>query len=95
MNAPPLDSSPSATPPPPPAQKVLRRCPHRRVLGGVAAGLADYLDVDAGAVRLALVVLAFIGGVAVPLYLAAWLLIPEEETDESVAEALFSRRERY
>jgi phage shock protein PspC (stress-responsive transcriptional regulator) len=97
MNAPPLDSSPSAPPPPGPAQKVLRRCPHRRVIGGVAAGLADYLDVDPGAVRIALVAFALIGGLALPLYLAAWLLIPEEETDLSVAESLFARRasERY
>jgi phage shock protein PspC (stress-responsive transcriptional regulator) len=104
MNAPPLDRDPSAPLPPSsppsglpsgPPQKLLRRCPHRRVLGGVAAGLAEYLDVDAGAVRIALVVFAFIGGVAIPLYLAAWLLIPEEESDISVAEGLFAPRPRH
>ena len=35
--------------------------------------------------------LALLGGVAVPIYLAAWLLIPEEGTDVSVAEELLAR----
>lgn len=83
------------SPPPAARPRVLRRCPHRRVLAGVAAGLADYLDVDPNAVRIALVVFAFVGGLAVPLYLAAWLLIPDEEAGVSILEALFSRPERY
>ena len=49
------------------------------MLAGVAAGLADYFDVDPTIVRIGFVVLAFVGGLAVPLYLAGWLLIPEEE----------------
>ena len=36
-------------------------------------------------------VLALFGGLAVPLYLAGWLLIPEVETDRSVAEDLLAR----
>lgn len=65
--------------------RVLRRCPHCRMLGGVAAGAADYLDVEPVVVRIALVVLALFGGLAVPLYAAAWLLIPEEGSDTSIA----------
>ena len=37
------------------------------------------------------VALALLGGLAVPLYLAGWLLIPEEGTDVSVAEELLAR----
>jgi len=37
---------------------------------GVAAGLADYLDVDPTLVRIGFVALTLLGGVAVPLYLA-------------------------
>jgi len=54
----------------------------------VAAGAAEYFDVDPAAVRIAIVVLALVGGVAVPLYLAAWLLIPEEDRDRSIAEEM-------
>jgi phage shock protein PspC (stress-responsive transcriptional regulator) len=58
------------------------------MLAGVAAGLADYLDVDPTLVRIGFVVLAVMGGVAVPLYLAGWLLIPDEGYEESMAEEL-------
>ena len=58
------------------------------MLGGVCAGIADCFDVDVVLVRIAVAVLALAGGVGVPLYLAAWLLVPEEGTDESIAERL-------
>ncbi len=82
--------SPPQTDLPDTHRHLLRRCPHRRVVAGVAAGLADYLDVDVAAVRIALVLFAFIGGVAIPLYLAAWFLVPDEETGTSVAEDLLA-----
>jgi phage shock protein PspC (stress-responsive transcriptional regulator) len=56
------------------------------MLAGVAAGLADYFDIDPTLVRVGFVALTLMGGLAVPLYLAGWLLIPEEGADESVAE---------
>ena len=62
-----------------------------RMLGGVAAGLADYFDVDPVLVRVGFVVLAFVGGLAVPLYLAGWALIPDEDTDTSIAEEILAR----
>jgi phage shock protein PspC (stress-responsive transcriptional regulator) len=52
-----------------------------RMLAGVASGLARYLRVDAMLVRVALVVLCFVGGIGVPVYLASWLLLPEESPD--------------
>ena len=61
------------------------------MLAGVAAGLADYFGVDPLLVRIGFVVLALMGGVAVPLYLAGWLLIPEEDAELSVAEELMDR----
>ena len=69
--------------------RLLRRCTHNRMIGGVAAGAADYLNVDPNAVRIGLVVLTLVGGLAVPLYVAAWLLIPEEDAELSIAEDLF------
>jgi phage shock protein PspC (stress-responsive transcriptional regulator) len=48
------------------------------MVAGVALAVADYLGFDVTAVRIGFVVLALLGGLAVPLYLAAWLIIPEE-----------------
>jgi phage shock protein PspC (stress-responsive transcriptional regulator) len=59
------------------------------MLGGVAAGAADYLGVDPLAVRIGLVFFAIFGGLSIPLYAAAWLLVPEEESESSIAEHLF------
>jgi phage shock protein PspC (stress-responsive transcriptional regulator) len=70
---------------------VLRRGGPRRMLAGVAVGLADYFDIDPTLVRVGFVVLTFLGGLAVPLYLAGWLLIPEEGAELSVAEELIAR----
>lgn len=68
-----------------------RRAVQGRLVGGVAAGLAEYFDVDVVLVRIAMVALALLGGLAVPLYAAAWLLVPEEGSDESIAERLVPR----
>jgi phage shock protein PspC (stress-responsive transcriptional regulator) len=61
------------------------------MLAGVAGGLAEFFDVDPTLVRVGFVALALLGGLAVPLYLAAWLLIPEDDTDVSLAEELLAR----
>jgi len=71
----------------------LRRPVEGRMLGGVAAGIARYLGTDVTIVRLVTVLLAFVGGAAVPLYVAAWLLIPEEGSDQSIAGDLFNSLE--
>jgi phage shock protein PspC (stress-responsive transcriptional regulator) len=64
--------------------RPLYRPAQDRMLAGVASGLARYLGVDVLLVRIALVVLVFVGGIGLPLYLACWLLIPEEGTDQSI-----------
>ena len=69
-----------------PAQ--LRRPAGDRMLAGVAAGLADYLGVDVTIVRIIIVVLAFAGGAGIPAYVAGWLLIPEEGSDQPLASEL-------
>src|SRR5271165_5389568 len=69
----------------------LHRGVRGRMVAGVASGLADYFDVDPTIVRVGFVALAFVGGLALPLYLAGWLLIPDEHTDLSVAEELLAR----
>jgi phage shock protein PspC (stress-responsive transcriptional regulator) len=58
-------------------RRLVRRT-DEKMLGGVCAGLADYLGVDVTVVRLATVVATVLGaGSLVVAYLAAWLLMPE------------------
>ena len=73
--------------------RELRRPTGGRMLAGVAAGIASYLDVDVTIVRIVFVVLAFAGGAGLPLYVAGWLLIPEEGAGQSIASELISSLE--
>jgi len=71
--------------------RILRRPHDGRMIAGVAAGAANYFGIDVTIVRIVLAVLALFGGAGVPLYLAAWLLIPDEGSDVSVAEELLDQ----
>lgn len=73
-------ASAPATPPPTPAYPArLRRDPHRRVLGGVCAGLAARLGVDPLLVRVGFVAAALAGGIGVAVYALGWVAIPRAE----------------
>lgn len=58
-----------------------------RVVGGVCAGIARWLDVDPAFVRIAAVLLTFANGVGLAVYLLAWALIPEAAEGEAPAGA--------
>jgi phage shock protein PspC (stress-responsive transcriptional regulator) len=75
-------------------RRMLRRATHNRMLGGVSAGLADYLDIDAVIIRIAFVVLAVLGGSGVLLYAAGWLLIPADDSGRAVVQDFMERRPR-
>ena len=62
------------------------------MLGGVASGIARYLSVDVTVVRIIFAVLAIMGGAGIPLYLAGWLLIPEEGAEQSIASQFIESR---
>ena len=70
--------------------RLLRRPSGGRILGGVAAGLAAYFTADVAHVRIILVALSFLAGAAIPLYLAAWLLIPAEGTGTAIADEVLN-----
>jgi phage shock protein PspC (stress-responsive transcriptional regulator) len=59
----------------------IRRSRTDRRVAGVAGGLGRHLDIDPLIVRVAFVVLTFFGGVGLLLYLALWLLLPEDGSD--------------
>jgi phage shock protein PspC (stress-responsive transcriptional regulator) len=73
----------------------LTRVDDGRWLGGVAAGLGRYFDVNPLVYRIAFGALAFAGGTGILLYVAAWLVIPSDDREESIAvDALRQHRDR-
>lgn len=74
-----------------PASVPLRRPYGGRLVAGVAAGIAEYLSLDVSVVRIAFVLLTLLGGLGIPAYLAAWILMPDEGAAESVAEEWMHR----
>lgn len=65
----------------------LMRLPAEGKLGGVCAGIAQYLDTDPTIVRLAWVVLSVVPGVILGgliAYAAAWILLPADGTPSRV-----------
>jgi phage shock protein C len=59
-------------------RKLTRDTKHGAV-AGVAAGFGRYLDVDPVLARLGFVLLAFVNGLGLLVYLAGWALMPVEE----------------
>src|SRR5262245_66522061 len=65
------------------------------MLAGVSGGLAEYLEIHPAIFRVGFVVLTLLGGAGILIYLAAWLVIPDEGKDDSIATAaLRNRRDR-
>jgi len=58
-------------------QRRLYRSTDDRILAGVCGGLAEHLDIDVRAIRVAFVVLAFVGGTGLILYAAFWAIVPQ------------------
>jgi phage shock protein PspC (stress-responsive transcriptional regulator) len=71
----------------------LSRSADDRMLAGVAGGLARYLNVDATLVRIGVAALILLTGVGAALYIAAWLLIPADGEDQSIAAAWIAGRQ--
>jgi phage shock protein C len=61
--------------------KKLYRSMKNKMLGGVSAGLGEYLTIDPTLVRLAFVALALMGGPGIVIYLIMWLVVPPEPVD--------------
>ncbi|CAM3435138.1 PspC domain-containing protein [Isoptericola cucumis] len=73
----PYPQAPYQQPAPPPRRKLFR--PSRgRMLGGVCAGLADYLGWSRGLVRILTVASILIPGPQVLAYIVLWIVMPSE-----------------
>ena len=57
-------------------KKKLYRSATDQKLGGVCAGIAEYLDVDATVIRLAWVIFTLLGGAGILAYIIALLVMP-------------------
>jgi signal transduction histidine kinase/phage shock protein PspC (stress-responsive transcriptional regulator) len=81
--------APVGTPPVSEARGATPRCYRRadgKVLGGVAAGLADHLGLQVLHVRLGLVALTAVGGFGLLLYAALWVVLPQEPAADEAAQ---------
>jgi phage shock protein C len=76
-----------------PAARQLRRSTDDKMLAGVASGLARYLGADVTLVRVITAALAIFTGAGVALYIAAWLLIPADGDDQSIAQSWIAGRQ--
>ena len=58
------------------AEKRLSRS-NNKMIGGVCAGLADYLGLDPTIVRIVCVLMLFFAGFGILLYLILWIIMPK------------------
>ncbi len=63
----------------------MQRSSDPRLVAGVCAGIARYLNVDPVLVRIVFAVLIFVGGAGVILYAAFWFLVPADDAEKSIA----------
>lgn len=71
--------------------RPLRRRANGKVIGGVAGGLGDYLNLDPLLLRIGFVALMVFGGAGLVLYVLTWILLPAEGDDQSIVERLLER----
>lgn len=67
-------------------KRRLYRSKNERMLSGVAGGIAEYYDVDPVLVRLAFVLLLFLNGIGLLIYIAAIFLVPVKPIHSSYNE---------
>jgi phage shock protein PspC (stress-responsive transcriptional regulator) len=78
-----------------PEIRPLQRSRSDRMIAGVSGGLARYFQIHPAVFRVGFVVLTLLGGAGILIYVAAWLVIPDEgEVDSVATAALRNRRDR-
>ena len=69
-------------------RRTLCRSSTDKVIAGVAGGIGAYFGIDAVIVRIAFIVLTFLGGAGPFLYLIGWLALPCADSPSVIAKAL-------
>ncbi|HKB38336.1 MAG TPA: PspC domain-containing protein [Gemmataceae bacterium] len=74
-------------------QKQLVRPREGRMVAGVCAGIGQFFGIDPNIVRIVFAALTvFSAGAAALVYLAAWVIVPEEGEAGSIAENYFNKK---
>ena len=58
--------------------RKLYRSRTNRQVAGVGGGLAEHFNMDATLLRVLFVVLAVLGGSGIVIYVAMWIIVPQE-----------------
>lgn len=67
------------------ARKLVRKTDDK-MIAGIAAGIAEYFELDVTLIRVLLVVTAIFGGFGLVLYIVMWILVPEEGSARTVVD---------
>lgn len=59
--------------------KKLSRSSKKKVLGGVAGGLGNYLNIDPTVVRVLFVILTLFNGMGALVYVILWVILPSDK----------------
>lgn len=72
--------------------KNIYRNKRKKMIAGVAAGIADYFDIDPVIVRAAFIIATLAWGVSLLVYILLWIIIPTEEKafQEEVQDDLYN-----
>ena len=65
--------------------RKLYRSQENRMIGGVCGGMAEYFNIDPNLMRLLFIVLTFIGGSGILIYIASLIIIPNNP-DQTLSE---------
>jgi phage shock protein C len=68
-------------------EKRLYRNKKEKMIGGVCAGLGDYFSIDPVLARIVFVILTLHGGVGVLAYIIMWIVVPEDKSAATAAQA--------
>ena len=64
--------------------KRLYRSRNHKVIGGVAGGIGEYLDIDPVLARILFILTFFAGGAGFIAYIIAWIIIPEQPRENTM-----------
>lgn len=69
--------------------KRLFRSENDKIIGGVAAGLANYFGIDPSVMRILFVLFTFLGGSGILLYIILWIVLPPRSLVSNVRKRLY------
>ncbi|MDO9510541.1 MAG: PspC domain-containing protein [Bacteroidales bacterium] len=62
--------------------KALARSRSDKMIGGVAGGMAEYFQMDSALVRFLFVVITFLFGTGIWIYIVLWIILPEQSLND-------------